>query len=184
MERFISLAALVANVSEARCPSTVPAVRPVTSVKVTVRPAPSADMARAFLTALRTAGKRANDKGVMVPGGRDATIADEAELIGAFCGYSKGQPHGTQLDNARQAAQRALRPVASSTAPYSRCSASVGGYVAGVNDAAAAQAKQQATLEGLLRAKIDEASEALRAGDEAALDRCEAEARNIRARIV
>lgn len=186
--KLVSLAEIVASVAAAKSPAAEIVARPMRPAPAApaARPAPSADSARAFMLALRDTGKRRNDKGAMVSTGNPSDrTADEVLAIDAFIGYDKRAPHGAQLDAARDAAKRAMRPVTPSTAPYSRgTSATVAGYVAGINDAASAEEKQQATLKGLLRAKLDEAREALAAGNEAEVDRLCAEARNIRARII
>ena len=56
-----------------------------------------------------------------------------ASLIEAFVGsYDHGKPLGSQLDAARAIAQGLIRPVAPGS--YSRCSAPVAGFVAGMPD--------------------------------------------------
>ena len=185
MERFVSLAALVATVSEARCPA---APRPVTSVKVTVRPAPparTAAEAEAFLDALIDAGRRPNANGVRVFAGSDCQKLDEENLLRAFCcGYSKGQAHGTQVDNARAMAKRIAKPVAPATKPYSRgTSATVTGYVAGVNDSESALAKQNGAIEGQIRVAIDEARDAMSREDWATVERIEREINVLRSKL-
>jgi hypothetical protein len=191
MERYTDFAALAALAAAARCPSAEVVSRPASVARTmpTTQAMPSADMARAFILSARNAGKRANDKGNMVSTGNPADrVADERAAIAALTGgylVGNGAPaHGTQLDNARAMAQRALRPVAASTAPYSRGGqATVAGYVAGINDAAAAAERQSAVLKGLLRAKLDEAKEALAAGNDKEADRLASEARDLYARI-
>ncbi len=93
------------------------------------------ESARIFLLAMRSAGKRANDHGVMINAGREATEADQKSAIQAFTGKPVVGPLGAALDNANRMAQRVLRPVAAATTPYNHGATampSVAGYVAGM----------------------------------------------------
>lgn len=78
------------------------------------------EKARAFMGALKLARSR----------------EQEGEAILAFVGeYSRGLPHGQQLDLARMNARKLMNnKTVADNGTYSRCSHSVGGYVAGMPD--------------------------------------------------
>lgn len=86
-----------------------------------------------FLKGLPSCGKRPNDKGVMVFQGPTVQRDDEMRLVASFVGWSRDL-HGTQLENARRAAQIALKPVTALTKSHRGASASLAGFVAGLPD--------------------------------------------------
>lgn len=89
--------------------------------------------AATFLKSLPSCGKRPNDKGVLVFQGAVVQREDEMRLVASFVGWSR-ELHGTQLENARRAAQIALKPVAALTKSHRGASASLAGFVAGLPD--------------------------------------------------
>ena len=103
----------------------------------------TADMAKAFILALRSTRSK----------------AEEGEAIKTFTGkYSRGEPHGVQLDVARNQARKLLATgVKDVSKEYSRCSPSLGGYVAGMPNALEKQ-------RGIVQAQMREAMEAVRNG--------------------
>jgi hypothetical protein len=86
------------------------------------------------------------------------SVSQEGEAILAFTGeYSRGKPHGLQLDQARVKARFLMnKKVVADNSVYSRCSASVGGYVAGMPQPAE---KYLALVQARFREALDELKE-------------------------
>lgn len=112
------------------------------------------------------------------------SFAEEQSCIMQFCGYVYSEPHGSQLDKARQLAQRLLKNAVpdASVKEYSRCSAapSISGYVAGLPDN---QAKAKASLEAQLRQAIEEQGEALSKNDQGDMAKIERRINHIRSML-
>ena len=92
--------------------------------------------AAGFLLALQQAGKirKANEAGIMITlTDSKKEKVDQIAAIAAFVGYNFSGAHGTQLDMARSAAQRELRPVRTESVAV----VTVAGYVAGMPNALA-----------------------------------------------
>ncbi len=112
-----------------------------------------------FLIAMRNAGKRRNDKGVMVVHPNEVRN-DQIKAIHAYCGYDNRRDFGSQDVEARAKAQRELRgapKVVETTAP----SRSVAGYVAGMPQPSQRillnlQARERAAAEAMIEAKTEE----------------------------
>lgn len=104
-----------------------------------------------FLLALRNAGKinKENAAGVMVTltdSNKEKT--DQINAIAGFVGYNLSEPHGVQLDKARQKAHFTLRPAKTD----SKLTATVKGFVAGMPNGTA---KAVLDLEGRIRMATD-----------------------------
>lgn len=103
-----------------------------------------------FTTAIRDAGKRprrdTSDEIVRGANGQPIIVVDaiarrEDEIVACsgFLGYTLPhepgfQPHGVQLDNARNKARFIMTGGKALTTPYTRSSATIGGFVAGMPD--------------------------------------------------
>ena len=191
MERFVSLRAYVAQHAASATATASPAPAPRPKARHVSEPAPilgagvTLDDARRFMASLRQAGKRPNDHGIVVPtGDDDLRRRDEASAVKAFVGDS-GLAPGSQLDNARAIALALINPVERAARAWTRgASPSVGGFTAGVNDAASAVARNDGMVKAALRAAIDDAAAALAAGDSEAFDAAQARAVRIRQGIV
>jgi hypothetical protein len=178
----VSLNAILAksNASNASNTSNANTSKPNVSWAKTV---PSAELARAFFAALRSAGMVTNDEGKRV---RDPGMirAHEVEAIKAFTGeYSVGGSHGSQLDAARTLAQRALAAGASQPVvkAYSRTSApTVAGFVAGMPDHIT---KQKGILESLIRETVEEKCLAYAAKDSKKCATLDSQLTELRARL-
>jgi hypothetical protein len=152
-----------------------------TATTAAAKPMPSAADARTFFLALRSAGMVINGEGRKV---RDPGMirAHEVEAIGAFCGYSVGGSHGSQLDAARTLAQRLLaKPEPVAVKPYSRTSAPVEtGFVAGMPDNVT---KQKGILESLIREVVEEKCLAYAANDSKKCATLDSQLTELRARL-
>jgi hypothetical protein len=114
-------------------------------------PAKGSIDAAGFMMLLREAGKirKANDAGVMLTvTDSKKEIADQVQAIAGFVGYDFSSAHGMQLDMARQAAMRVLRPVK----VESKVAATVSGFVAGMPNGTA---KIVGDLQGRIRMATD-----------------------------
>jgi hypothetical protein len=99
---------------------------------------------------------------------------DERQALAAFVGYSSGQPHGVQIDNAKRKALAIVKGTGGTSAKDVRSAyASTAGYVAGSVDNATKQredlmarerrsARAIAALEGLVRAATTTREESYR----------------------
>ena len=141
--------------------------------------APNADKARAFMLALRNAGKR-EIKGRQV---YDAALVrgDEQFAITTLCGYKLKEPHGSQLDAARRLATSLLSPVEPG-AEYHRAHAAptVAGFVAGMPSASE---RSNGQLEAAMRELIAQAAEAEHDGNSAKAEALAKQIANLRDRI-
>jgi hypothetical protein len=94
--------------------------------------------ALAFLDSILNAGKRpfTHPETGATTMRVDPTLvkSDETSAIAAFGGYDRGEPHGSQLDNARRRAQGELRPGNGDVLSARRGAPSAAGYVAGIPD--------------------------------------------------
>lgn len=111
--------------------------------------------ATAFVLAMRNAGKRPNDKGVMISD-PSKVKGDEVQAIGDFIGYDVRLPHGENLFRANMAAKRSPSDNAGpSRSEVRRAQASIVGFVAGVPDNAARhlqnlQARERLAVEAII----------------------------------
>ncbi len=90
--------------------------------------------AKGFLLAMRNAGKRPNDKGLMVVHPNEVRN-DQIKAIHAYCGYDNRGDFGSQDQAARAKAQRELRGekfAGPSREEQRAASRSVAGFVAGM----------------------------------------------------
>jgi len=84
-----------------------------------------------FLLALRNAGMRKNNHGVLIR--HPLWIhSDEQIAIAAYLGYEWGEPHGIQLEGARRKATFDVSQYKGRI--YSRCTPSIDGFIAGMPD--------------------------------------------------
>lgn len=149
-----------------------------------VRAMPNVENARAFLIALRNAGKRSNEHGVMVGIGNPSLIReDEVTAISDFCGYVVRDSHGSQLDSARRLAQKLLAaPAKDMPKEYRRgVAATVAGYVAGMPDNIE---RNRASLEAELRQAVDEKCTAFASNDHAKLAMLDKQIQGLRNSLV
>ena len=117
---------------------------------------PTVESSTEFMAAIRNAGKRLNDKGVMTTAPMEVR-GDIIKAIDAFVGYDIGGNFGSQDTNARMLAARLLNPVKdnSPTREELRSAArSLQGFVAGLPDN---HAKHLANL----RAQAEKVTDAL-----------------------
>jgi hypothetical protein len=108
------------------------------------------------MSAIRSAGKRRNDQGVMTTAPMEVR-GDMIKAIDAFIGYDIGGNFGSQDTNARMLAARLLNPVKDngpSREEQRSAARSLQGFVAGLPDN---HAKHLANL----RAQAEKATEAL-----------------------
>jgi hypothetical protein len=106
--------------------------------------------AKGFLQAMRDAGKRPNDKGIMVVHPSEVRN-DQIKAIHAYCGYDNRENFGAQDQAARAKAQRELRGP-QKVVEVAKPSLSAGGYVAGMPDH---KARKLADLQGREVAAVD-----------------------------
>lgn len=131
-------------------------------VKGLVMPERNSLDAKGFLLAMRNAGKRSNDKGVMSVNAQEVRN-DQIKAIHAYCGYDNRRDFGSQDMAARAKAQRELRgtPKVQETVAPSR---SVAGYVAGMPQPSHRllldlQARERCTAEAMIDAKTEQERE-------------------------
>ncbi len=147
-----------------KAPKTSDAPRKV--VPMTNLPEKGSLNAAGFLLALNQAGKirKANESGVMI------TVSDPKKerqdqilAIQAFIGYNFSGAHGTQLDMARSAAQRELRPIKAE----SKVAVTVAGYVAGMPNATTTKVRDlQARIRLATDTMLDQEKEAGKYGED------------------
>jgi len=115
-----------------------------------------------FLLALKQAGKRKNERGIMVTIPQEIK-GDEVKAISEFMGeYSRKFAHGLQLDAARNEARRLVATgVKDPIKEYSRCSQTTGCHAEGLPDPRGLQLS-------VLRAQENEAVDALCKGQSGA----------------
>lgn len=112
-------------------------VAPVAPTRMT------ANGAREFLAAIRVAGRRPNDKGIMVSAGDNVKIADEKAALVAFVGKAES-PHGNAMFQATSTARQLIaREYGAPVAPV-KVASTVRGYVAGVAEAGKREADDAA----------------------------------------
>lgn len=119
--------------------------------------------AKGFLLAMRNAGKRPNDKGVMVVHPNEVRN-DQIKAIHAFVGYDNRRDFGSQDTEARAKAQRDLRgyqPVGPSREEERAASRTLQGFVAGMPQPsqkllANLRAREQSIAEAMIDAKTEE----------------------------
>ena len=115
--------------------------------------------AKGFLDAMRTAGKRPNDKGIMALHPNEVRN-DQIKAIHAYCGYDNRRDFGSQDLEARAKAMRDLRGAPKVTENKSP-SRSVAGFVAGMPKPSHRilldlQARERSVAEAMIDAKTEE----------------------------
>lgn len=118
--------------------------------------------AKGFLLAMRNAGKRPNDKGIMALQANEVRN-DQIKAIHAYIGYDNRRDFGSQEMAARAQAQRELRgaPKTGKVQEKVAPSRSVAGYVAGMPQPSHRllldlQARERCLAEAMIDAKTDQ----------------------------
>lgn len=127
-----------------------------TSLALFIEPPGTLD-AKAFIVAMRKAGQRPNDKGVLYTK-QDEVRNDQIRAIAAYCGYDSRLPFGQQESLARMKANREIsgKAVGGPSRDEQRAVArSLQGFVAGVPDSvgrklADLRAREQAAVTAML----------------------------------
>ena len=131
----------------------------VAEVSPVVKPVvqPGTVDATEFFALLKKAGRRPNTVGVLLYTTEHTQRQDERYAIEAYIGWDHKLLHGTNLDNARTAANRELRVGSLTGKEYCRSSKpSLDGYVAGIPDG---QKERLDNLMGRISRALDEVLE-------------------------